>query len=518
MAQPTQAGDVLPRPRIPAVVGTLNIIFASCLMLWSLVMGVYNATMPMTTRALTQMLKKAEADFEAKRQTDLKALEVAEKQARTDGEKQELEKQRKALAARPKWELPAALDFEKLGMNIKTMGVFTAVDVTTAVVLDILLIVAGIGLVRRQMWGIRLGFAAAAAKIVRLVLLYGYTVVWIIPPLARATGRAAFEAMAQQFKATGQPVPPQINGVVLTTMYSIAFTVMAVALIIFGAIYPALVLWYLSRPGARAACEERARHDVEPVGTRVVGTLNIVFASTLILFGLCMGAYITALPVLGRTLHQVQEAQEAKAKAQQEAALKSVEEALAKAATEAEKKDLENQREVLQSRPSVQSAQAAQLDLSMMGMTDPQVQTYYWIELASGLVLNLCMIAAGIALVRRKSWGIPLGIGTAVAKMIRLLLVYSYFAVALAPTVAQHMAKAMGRMIAQQQVVLGAPEPPPIDPAPLVHAYARMYAVFPAMMILLGAIYPAIALFVLVQARQVRAGKAAPDVVLDEVP
>jgi hypothetical protein len=518
MSVPMQAGDVLPRPRIPTVVGMLNIIFASCLLLVSLTLGAYNATMPLTMRAMTQILKKAEADAEAKRQVDLKALEVAEKKAATEEEKRAIEKQRKALSASRKFELPIGMDFEKMGLKGRRFAVFAWVDVATAVLLDIVLIVSGIGLLRRQMWGLRLGLAALAAKLVRLVLLYGYVAVAIIPPIAQGSGRVAFEAMAQQLKATGQPMPPGVDALLLTRVYSITYTVMAVAMILFGSIYPAIALWFLSRPGARSACEERTRYDLEPVGTRVVGTLNIVFASALILFGLCMGAYITALPFLGRTLGQIQKQQEAKAAAQQEAARKSVEEALAKAATEEEKKDLEAQREVLESRPKLQNVQMAQMDFSMMGLNDPKLRAYYWIELASGLFLNVCMIVAGIGLLRRKRWGITLGIGTALAKIVRLVAVYSYFALALSASVAQQTAQGVGRMIAQQQVVMGAPEPPTIDAAPLVQAYRPMYEMIPAAMIVLGSIYPAIALYVLVQARAARSKKGTPDILLHEMP
>jgi hypothetical protein len=517
MTVPKQAGAVLPRPRIPAVVGMLNIIFASFLMLISLWLAAYNTSMPVTTRAMTQMLKKGEADAEAKREAELKALEEAEKRAATEKEKQALETQRKALAARPKWELPIGMDFEKLGLKGTRVAVFSWVDVSTAVLLDILMIAAGVGLLRREMWGLNLALATAAAKILRLVLLYGYATIAIIPAVAQGSGRVAFEAVTQQTRATGGSLPAWLNATFYTQMYSIMYTAMAVSVMIFGAIYPAIALWFLSRPGARAACEERARHNMEPVGTRVVGTLNIVFASSLILIGLCMGAYITALPVLGRLLKQVEQTQQAKAAAQQEAALKSVEEALAKAATEDEKKDLEAQRDVLKSTPRAQNVQTAALDLSMMGLGDAKFRTYYWIELASGFVLNLCMIAAGIALVCRRPWGITLGIGTAVAKIVRLVAIYSYFAFVIANPIARHTAEAVGRMIAQQQVILGAPEPPPMDATPLVQAYRPLYEIVPAAMIVLGSIYPAIALYILVQAREARAGKAAPDALLNEV-
>jgi hypothetical protein len=516
MADRIQASDVLPRPRIPTTVGILNLVFGSVLILGSLMMAAYSAVLPLTSRVMTETLKRAQADYEAKRQVELKGLEAAEKAAATASEKRAIEKQRKALAARPKMELPIGMDFEKMGLSGPRFAIYAVADSASALVLDILMLAAGIGLVRRQMWGVRLGLLSAGLKIVRLVLVYGYATVAIIPPIAQGSGRVAFEAMAQQFKATGQAFPPGLNAVFFTRIYAITYTVMAVSMILFGSIYPAIVLWLLSRPGARAACEERARHGLEPVGTRVVGILNIVFASSLILFGLCMGAYITALPLLGRLMAQVERDTERRVAAQQQAALKSVDEALAKATTEQEKQELEAQREVLSSRPKNAKLQVAQLDLSMMGLNHPTIRAYYWCELASGLILNLAMITAGIALVRRKPWGITLGIATAAAKIVRLVAVYGYFALAVASLMAQQMAGSVTKMIAQQQVVLGAPEPPPMDTTFLASAYARMFSVSPWLMIAAGVIYPLIALYVLITARAEQRKKVGVDAGLDE--
>jgi hypothetical protein len=105
-----------------------------------------------------------------------------------------------------------------------------------------------------------------------------------------------------------------------------------------------------------------------------------------------------------------------------------------------------------------------------------------------------------------------------VAKLVRLVAIYSYFAFALAAPMTRHTAEAVGRMIAQQQAILGGPEPPPMDSTPLAQAYMPMYETVPAAMIVLGSIYPAIALYVLVRAREARAVKAAPDALLNEVP
>jgi hypothetical protein len=477
----------------------LNIVFATGLMFLSLSMAAYTALMPMSQRAMTQMQKKAEADLEAKRQADLKAVEEAEKSATTPAEKQALQKQRKALETTPKVSLPIGMDLEKLGFSGKKYTVFSVVDVTTALVLDVLLLVAGIGLIRRRMWALRLGIGTAAAKIVRLVLVYGFVILVVIPPLAQGSGRVAFEGMIQQMKANGQGAPAGFDAAFFTRMYYIMYTVMAVAMILFGSLYPAISLWFLSRPGARSACEERARQGLEGTETRVVGIVNIIFATCLILFGLCMGAYITALPILGRTLTEVQKSADKKMEAKRQEELKSIEEALKKAATEEEKQQLEEEREAISTRPKVQITQA--IDPSMMGLNDPKVQAYYWIELASGLILNVAMIAAGIALVRQKPWGITLGIGTAVAKIVRLVVVYTYFALVVASIIAQRSAEMVGRMMSQQQAMLGTAEPPAIDSSPLVQVYERVYGLIPFVVIVLGSLYPAISLYVLTRAR-----------------
>ena len=507
MASARQAGDVLPRPRIPNVVGMLNIIFAVFLMLMSIYVGWYAAIMPMTNRAMAQVRARAEADLEAKRQVDFKAIEEAEKTATTAGEKAELDIRRKALGDRPKVALPIGMDLEAMGLGGRRFTVYSWVDASTALLLDVGLLVAGIGLLRRELWALRLAIATAAAKIIRLVLLYSYVVLAIVPPIAQGSGKLAVEMMAQQAKTMGGPgPPPMMNAAFFTKMYYVSYTVMAVAMMLFGAIYPAISLWFLTRPGARAACEPRSRHDGELSETRALGITNIVFASCLILFGLCFGAYVAALPVLGRTLVQIQKKTEAAAAARQKAELKTIAEEEAKATTTEEKEELAEQRKAIESRPKPPNPFAA-LDLGQMGLDDPRILTYYWVELMSGLLLNLAMITVGIGLVRRKPWGITLGAGTAAAKIIRLVLVYGYFVLAVAPLLAGKSAAMMGRLLTQQQAMMGGQTLVEFDSGPLREAYTAMYPPIAVAFIVLGSIYPAISLWLLLRARALSASK-----------
>ena len=159
------------------------------------------------------------------------------------------------------------------------------------------MLVAGIGLLRRRMWGIRLAIAAAAAKIVRLVLLYSYVALAIVPPIAQGSGRMAFEATMQQQKAMGGTAGPAherrlLHEDLLCHVYGDGRFHDAVRGDLSGAV--ALVL---EPARARAACDPKARHDREVSETRALGITNIVFAACLILFGLCLGTYIAAIPV-----------------------------------------------------------------------------------------------------------------------------------------------------------------------------------------------------------------------------
>ena len=49
-------------------------------------------------------------------------------------------------------------------------------------------------------------------------------------------------------------MPPA--GQTIATAYGIALTSSAVLMILFGAIYPAIMLWVLTRPKVKAACGE----------------------------------------------------------------------------------------------------------------------------------------------------------------------------------------------------------------------------------------------------------------------
>jgi hypothetical protein len=116
--------------------------------------------------------------------------------------------------------------------------------------------------VNRKPSGITLGIWTAGLKIMRLVALYSVYAIVIVPTLAKAMGKIAMQQLNAQ--ATGGPAPPQIDLSFLVRTYTIMGTVTALGMILIGAIYPAVSLWLLTRPGARAACSGVKSPDEGP--------------------------------------------------------------------------------------------------------------------------------------------------------------------------------------------------------------------------------------------------------------
>jgi hypothetical protein len=75
--------------------------------------------------------------------------------------------------------------------------------------------------------------------------------------MSERIGKFVGEMMIQQQQATGRPAPAGIDLKNIVRVYNITYTIGAVAMIVFGSIYPAISLWLLTRPGARAACDEK---------------------------------------------------------------------------------------------------------------------------------------------------------------------------------------------------------------------------------------------------------------------
>jgi hypothetical protein len=252
---------VAPDHRTPRVLGILNIVFAANIMACGLCMGLSVAFVPSLTRSTQELQKKLAEDLKARRLASIEELKGQEKAAKTEAEAQELREKREALQAEANRVVVAPPDMQTMGFTDPKVVAFAWVDLLTSLLLNVLMLAAGIGLVARRRWSPRLGVATASAKIVRLVLLYGFFALAIVPELSRRLARATAAMYAQQ-GAGGMPSFATSTDF-LTRTLMIEYSAFAAGMIVFGVIYPAASIWLLTRPGVREACAG-GKPEMEP--------------------------------------------------------------------------------------------------------------------------------------------------------------------------------------------------------------------------------------------------------------
>ena len=254
MSNAATGGYVVPNPRIPKILGILNIVFASGIMLYGLCMLGSIVMMPALSKSMETMQKKMDDVVESQKQAELKQLDEREKAAKTDAEKEKIEDERAAVLARPKAPMNPGMNLNALGYSDPRVQSYMWADVFTSILLNGMMLAAGIGLVTRKGWSIRLGLWTAGLKIVRLIAIYSYAALVVVPVIALGLGKFAMQQMTMTQQTMGKPLPPGFDTGMFVRIYTITYTVMAVGMVVVGSIYPIVSLWLLSRPGARAAC------------------------------------------------------------------------------------------------------------------------------------------------------------------------------------------------------------------------------------------------------------------------
>ncbi|WP_422926124.1 hypothetical protein [Singulisphaera sp. PoT] len=259
MASETGMQYVVPRPRLLSTLGGLNVLFAVSLLFCGIGSTAYVVlAMPALGKVMKEAEQKQKANLAAKKQASLDALAERANKADTEEEKKAVEAEREAIEAQqPPPGIPGMDMMNHMGFEEPKFKAFIWADFTTGCLVNLALLASGVGLLMRRMWGIKLAIGVAVAKIVRLVLLYGYSAIEVVPVMSTKMSKAVVEMMEQQQKLQGaKGPPPEQMYETLVRIYSVMGVASAVGMIVFGAIYPIVLLWLLSRPGAKAATVE----------------------------------------------------------------------------------------------------------------------------------------------------------------------------------------------------------------------------------------------------------------------
>ena len=125
-----------------------------------------------------------------------------------------------------------------------------------------------------------------------------------------------------------------------------------------------------------------------------------------------------------------------------------------------------------------------------MGTDDPGFVQFCVVDLVTALIINLTLFVSGIGLMRLKRWGMLWSNWTAAIKIARLVILWSGFLFLVAPGLSTAMANSVIKMMPPN-----AKGPMP-DVKMLSNVYLITNAVTAVVVILIGIIYPVIALVI----------------------
>ena len=250
----TADGFVLPKPAIPKTLGILNIIFAVLLILAGLCIGGFTLLLPTIQQIGQRAMDQQKVQAENQKAADLKILDDRSQAATTDEEKATIAKERDEVVNRPLPVPPNMTAGTEVLKDPRVMG-FTVAQVVTGLLLHILLLVAGIGLVRLTPWGRTLGVWWAGLQITQLVIL-GVIQIMVVMPISQQYTANTIADLKKQM--AGPNAPPTAQMTIQTAEMSAKLApAIVMGQILAGLTYPVICLVLLGTAGAKAACLRR---------------------------------------------------------------------------------------------------------------------------------------------------------------------------------------------------------------------------------------------------------------------
>jgi len=193
--------------------------------------------------------EKIQEAMEAERSKQLEKLEDSADNAATEEEAEEFRARHDELANQP---IPQMPDVSNM-IGMKSPGVLGAYifDCLTGLILNVMMVVSGIGLLKYRAWARKMAVWVAGLKLLRLVIICGLTIGIIAPGVSEGLGEFVGEA-AKMNPRGEQPQDLQVDQV--KAVYSWSLIIWGVVLLVLGAIYPLVSMRVLTRPNVIRAC------------------------------------------------------------------------------------------------------------------------------------------------------------------------------------------------------------------------------------------------------------------------
>jgi hypothetical protein len=244
-SDPAQAPDA----SSPKTIGILNIIFSCVLLLCGTCGTFYAMFFTFAGPFMQANAGQMQQAMEDARDRQLDQLDTRIEATEDEERKQELQDRRDRLAAQP----VKTPDITKMyGMSDPRVSGYYLTDLLSGLLLNVGLLISGIGLVGLKEWGRRWGLWVARLKLLRLLVLYSVFLAMILPVQVRLMQEGFREIGAM---GNGQEVPDVVPAMATGMSYTLGGW--AVATLILGAIYPLIMWLVLRRESVKAACTQQ---------------------------------------------------------------------------------------------------------------------------------------------------------------------------------------------------------------------------------------------------------------------
>ena len=203
-------------------------------------------------------LKKQEAVAKAKED----AAKNKEETEKAQEERTTIVEERQTLERQVEPDFSAMTDL--MGWNVMSdirLAFYYFSEIILGMVLNVLMAIAGVGLLGLAEWGRRLAIGVAWLKVLRWVGMITVTLVFILPITVKKVDKAFTQLQNQaNAKAGGGAAGIPMVGMAQVTAIFGAVAVVFSAMV--ACIYPAISLWFLTRPPTRAACLQGSKPAV----------------------------------------------------------------------------------------------------------------------------------------------------------------------------------------------------------------------------------------------------------------
>jgi hypothetical protein len=254
---------VVPNPQIPHSFGLMNIVFGVLLILYgagSVLLTYYGQAL---VKGFQVHIEAQLATKKAQREAQIADLKEKVKTAKTEAEKKDLESNIQALELRKEPNLAAANE----AMNVTAdprIQFYVYTETLAAIVLNVMMVISGVGLLFLAEWARRLAIVVALLKIARWIAMF-FATIFVIVPITTPKMKQVMDSVKVQTAGSGTPAVASAIVVQASQMSAGIAAVTMVGEILIACVYPVCLIWFLTRPPARAAClAMTARRRIQP--------------------------------------------------------------------------------------------------------------------------------------------------------------------------------------------------------------------------------------------------------------